>query len=187
MGCCLDRKSTEDKKSNKAIPDPKIPPKSNQITEIIIEEAPAKEAHIDSTHYIPEINKPQEDEEIYKLHLKKIKDLKQVIQFQKEKIIKLEAEVDKMNKKECFDDEDILTSQTIYIGYLEKAKEELEQKLQNSGNYSQEDIARLILERDQMINNYNTMQNDYKSLLEHYATLYNQYLIMTGQSQEKLD
>ena len=37
-----------------------------------------------------------------------------------------------MNKKECFDDEDILTSQTIYIGYLEKAKEELEQKLQNS-------------------------------------------------------
>lgn len=187
MGCCLDRKSDQVLNDNKKPSDQKTSPKLDQNIEIINPQVISKGDRDDSTLIITENPNHQEDEENSKLHLKEIKDLKAVILYQKEQIMELQAELEKKTREVSLDDEDILASQTVYIGYLEKAKEDLELQLQNSGNYSQEDIARLILERDQMINNYNSMQNDYKNLLEHYATLYNQYLIMTGQSQEKLD
>lgn len=106
-------------------------------------------------------------------YLSIIYNLKQVVVYQKKKIEELEFELDKTYDTQ--ENEKLFTSQTLYISYLEKSKEDLIQQIKTSGLYLQECVDKIIKDKDKVEKELFSKQNQFNELLENYTTLYNHY------------
>jgi hypothetical protein len=191
MGCCCFRKDKIENLKENNDPkvffktDEKIKEKSNR--ELFIEksvtgstndkmkdDSPQPESYKNNLKNLPSVKSTDQD-----LNDSSQNHLKQIIKFQLEKIEKLEKALKEAQRSSIEDQQVSETSQAFYIKHLETLNEELNVKLLESDNFSQEDITRIIAERDQMISDYNSLMTSFNDLKNHYSNLYNQYLQLT--------